>query len=63
MIYTYGKRSPMVVPHMGLFVPLSQVRSWLRREGYVHLLEAHEGVPVTASGDISAPSDQDSGSF
>ena len=63
MVYTYGKRSPLGVPHMGLFVPLSQVRSWLRREGYVHLLEAHEGVPVTASGDISAPSDQDSGSF
>ena len=36
MIYTYGKRQPMVVPHMGLFVPLETVRSWLETEGYGH---------------------------
>jgi S1-C subfamily serine protease len=29
MIYTYGKRSPTVVPHMGLFVPLSTIFDWL----------------------------------
>lgn len=36
MIYTYGKRQPMVVPHMGLFVPLETVRAWLETEGYGH---------------------------
>ncbi|MEM7261501.1 MAG: trypsin-like peptidase domain-containing protein [Planctomycetota bacterium] len=37
MIYTYGKTTPMVVPHMGLFVPLETVRDWLRKEGYATL--------------------------
>lgn len=63
MIYTYGKRSPMVVPHMGLFVPLAQVRSWLRREGFVHLLGTSEGLPVTASGTDMSISEGESGSF
>jgi len=36
MIYTYGKRQPMVVPHMGLFVPLETVRGWLEQEGFGH---------------------------
>ncbi len=36
MIYTYGKRQPMVVPHMGLFVPLQTVRIWLEKEGFGH---------------------------
>ncbi len=34
MIYTYGKDSPSVVPHMGLFVPLRNVYQWLDEEGY-----------------------------
>ncbi len=34
MIYTYGKSRPVVVPHMGLFVPIDDVVSWLRSEGY-----------------------------
>ena len=34
MIYTYGKSNPTVVPHMGLFVPLSAVYDWLDDEGY-----------------------------
>jgi S1-C subfamily serine protease len=34
MIYTYGKSHPTVVPHMGLFVPLDTVYSWLDQEGY-----------------------------
>ncbi len=34
MIYTYGKTSPSVVPHMGLFVPLKNVYEWLDEEGY-----------------------------
>jgi len=34
MIYTYGKNHPTVVPHMGLFVPLATIYSWLDDEGY-----------------------------
>ncbi|MGE4618506.1 MAG: serine protease [Planctomycetota bacterium] len=49
MIYTYGKRSPMVVPHMGLFVPFHTVRSWLRREGFAYLIGTADSGPVPAS--------------
>jgi len=34
MIYTYGKDTPTVVPHMGLFVPLESIYSWLESEGF-----------------------------
>ena len=63
MIYTYGKRAPMVVPHMGLFVPLAHVRSWLRREGLSHLLGTSTGTPVSASGVDIEGIGEDSGSF
>ena len=43
MIYTYGKRQPMVVPHMGLFVPLETVRTWLETEGYGHFFADASG--------------------
>ncbi|MEC9475918.1 MAG: serine protease [Planctomycetota bacterium] len=55
MIYTYGKRSPMVVPHMGLFVPFQTVRSWLRREGYSYLLGNSSSRPVPATTGDEAP--------
>ncbi len=42
MIYTYGRRQATVVPHMGLFVPLESVRSWLREEGYEQITEAQQ---------------------
>ena len=38
MIYTYGKTRPVVVPHMGLFVPIDAVASWLDSEGYRFVL-------------------------
>ncbi len=64
MIYTYGKRSPMVVPHMGLFVPLQTVRSWLRREGYAHLMGVElPGTPVPASSGPETVQNRTSGSF
>ncbi len=50
MIYTYGKSTPMVVPHMGLFVPLDAVRSWLSQEGYAALCEPGIAEIRTASG-------------
>lgn len=51
MIYTYGKQQPMVVPHMGLFVPLETVLHWLRDEGYGHVISRDAEVatsPATA---------------
>lgn len=48
MIYTYGKSQPMVVPHMGLFVPLSTVSEWLSGEGYSFLFSPESG-PANAS--------------
>ena len=38
MIYTYGKSHPTVVPHMGLFVPMNVIFSWLDSEdlSFVH---------------------------
>ena len=64
MIYTYGKRSPMVVPHMGLFVPLQTVRSWLRREGFAHLMDPTPTVtPVPASSGSEKAMNGVSGSF
>jgi S1-C subfamily serine protease len=39
MIYTYGKSNPTVVPHMGLFVPLSSIYTWLEDEGYGFVAE------------------------
>lgn len=34
MIYTYGKRNPTVVPHMGLFVPIESIYRWLDTTGH-----------------------------
>lgn len=39
MIYTYGKKQPMVVPHMGLFAPWATVEEFLRNEGYSSILD------------------------
>src|SRR5690606_14779596 len=43
MIYTYGKRSPTVVPHMGLFVPLGAIYDWIDSRYYSF---SSEGLPV-----------------
>ncbi|HIA28180.1 MAG TPA: serine protease [Planctomycetes bacterium] len=55
MIYTYGKRQPMVVPHMGLFVPMTLVRPWLRREGFAFLLgeEIQRGSGLARDGEAA----------
>ncbi len=63
MIYTYGKRSPMVVPHMGLFVPFQTVRSWLRREGFAYLIRNPQIGPVPASDSSGNTGNGVSGSF
>ncbi len=36
-IYTHGAVRPMVVPHMGLALPLTEVYDWLDRVGYAAL--------------------------
>ena len=38
MIYTYGKSRPVVVPHMGLFVPIDQVEAWLKSSDFGYIL-------------------------
>jgi S1-C subfamily serine protease len=47
MIYTYGKAKPMVVPHMGLFLPLDSIAKWLGSEELGFVFEG-EAVPPTA---------------
>ncbi|MBM3973570.1 MAG: hypothetical protein FJ301_05665 [Planctomycetes bacterium] len=37
-IYTHGKNTPVVVPHMGLCTPIESVYEWLKAEGYDHVL-------------------------
>lgn len=49
MIYTYGKSQPMVVPHMGLFVPLSTVSAWLGDEGYAFLFTGDAKVKTASA--------------
>ena len=47
MIYTYGKAKPMVVPHMGLFLPLDSISRWLVSEELGFVLDG-TAVPSTA---------------
>ncbi|MBL8734513.1 MAG: trypsin-like peptidase domain-containing protein [Planctomycetes bacterium] len=39
-IYTHGKGTPVVVPHMGLCTPMTLVYDWLDREKLAHLLQS-----------------------
>jgi hypothetical protein len=41
--YTYGVNQSLVVPHMGLFVPMNTVYDWLEGRGYKYVLD---GAPV-----------------
>ena len=47
MIYTYGKAKPMVVPHMGLFLPLDSISRWLVSAELGFVLDG-TAVPSTA---------------
>jgi len=49
-IYTHGTVRPMVVPHMGLAIPLSSVYEWLERVGFAELEpKATDAQPTTAA--------------
>lgn len=39
-IYTHGKGTPVVVPHMGLCTPIDSVYEWLASEHLEHLLQS-----------------------
>lgn len=38
-IYTHGKGSPVVIPHMGLCTPIDEIYKWLGEEKLDHLLQ------------------------
>lgn len=50
MIYTYGKQQPMVVPHMGLFVPMNSIYEWLSANGEEAVLAPGQGAAPAAAG-------------
>ncbi len=43
-IYTHGSTRPVVIPHMGLAVPMSLVYPWLEAEGYAFLIPGSQEV-------------------
>ncbi len=53
-IYTHGKGTPVVVPHMGLCTPIELVYDWLDTEGLAHLLQSNV-VSRTDLSDLAAP--------
>lgn len=38
-IYTHGKGSPVVIPHMGLCTPIEEIYKWLKEDKYDHVLQ------------------------
>ncbi len=40
-IYTHGKGTPVVIPHMGLCTPIDEIYAWLGKEGLDHLLQSN----------------------
>ncbi len=38
MVYTYGESTPVVVPHLGLFIPAEDIFKWLKKERYDFIL-------------------------
>lgn len=43
-IYTHGSSRPVVIPHMGLCVPMTLIYPWLKTEGYDFLIPKTEGL-------------------
>jgi len=53
-IYTHGKGTPVVVPHMGLCTPIELVYEWLAKEKLDHLLQS-SSVPRVDLSQLAAP--------
>jgi S1-C subfamily serine protease len=53
-IYTHGKGTPVVVPHMGLCTPMEAVYDWLTAEKLEHLLQSNS-VPKVDLSQLAAP--------
>ncbi len=53
-IYTHGKGTPVVVPHMGLCTPIEAVYEWLAGEKLEHLLQS-SSVPRVDLSQLAAP--------
>jgi S1-C subfamily serine protease len=53
-IYTHGKGTPVVVPHMGLCTPIEAVYEWLAAEKLEHLLQS-SAVPSFNLSQLAAP--------
>ncbi len=53
-IYTHGKGTPVVVPHMGLCTPIESVYAWLAEEKLDHLLQS-QPVPRVDLSQLAAP--------
>jgi S1-C subfamily serine protease len=46
MVYTYGRSNPVVVPHLGLFVPSPTICEWLDEEGYAFVHDSTKKPPA-----------------
>lgn len=53
-IYTHGKGNPIVVPHMGLFTPITAVYEWLEREDLAHAVP-NATATAAAAATLAAP--------
>lgn len=53
-IYTHGKGTPVVVPHMGLCTPIDAIYEWLTSEKLEHLLQSSAVSRVDLS-ELAAP--------
>ena len=53
-IYTHGKGTPVVVPHMGLCTPIAAVYEWLASEKLEHLLQSNT-VPQVDLSKLASP--------
>lgn len=61
-IYTHGSSRPVVIPHMGLCVPMSLVYPWLREKGYGALIPTEDMSTIADRGTEARKSSSESAS-